>query len=251
MFRRVTKIFFTILVGLLFIQDVHSSEVKWRELSKELEYTKLRISPGSIHAFRIDPAKYKFEIITAKDLGKKSSTVKKMAEKKKAILAINGGFFSPEYDSLGLLINDGKEINPLKKTSWWSVFYIKNEKAKIIHTNSFKKSAGISMAIQAGPRLVVNGSIPKLKLSLAERSAICVGKKKDVIIVVTENLLISTLELAEYMRKSEKDGGLGCVTALNLDGGSSTQLYADIESFKLSIPGMKPVANAIAVYPKK
>ena len=107
------------------------------------------------------------------------------------------------------------------------------------------------MAVQRGPRLVVNGSIPKLKPSIAERSAICVNGKGEVLIAATENLLIQPKDFAEHLRKSEGQGGLGCKTALNLDGGRSTQIFADIDSFHLNVSGINTVANAVAVYPKK
>ena len=240
-----------IIISLIFVSsNAYSVKVLWKTVGKGLDYTSIRVLPGIIHAFKIDPKQNKFGVVTAKDLGKKSAYVRAIAKKYGALLAINGGFFTPEYDSLGLLINNGKVINPVKNTSWWSIFYIKNNSPKIIHTNSFKNSSSISMAIQSGPRLVVNGAIPKLKSSIAERSAICITPKKDVIIVATQNLLIQPAELANYLRKSESEGGLGCFTALNLDGGSSTQLYAKIGSFDLEVTGMNKVSNAVVVYPK-
>lgn len=226
------------------------AETKWRTLSRGLSYTAIKFSPGTVHAFRIDTKQYKFGVVTAKDFGRKNSTVKDMAKKKNALVAINGGFFSPEYESLGLLISDGKTINPLRKTSWWSVFYIKGKVPYIRHTNSFRKDRSISMAVQSGPRLLVGGSIPKLKPSYAERSAVCITGKKDVILIATENLAIQPKELADLLRKNEANEGLGCHTALNLDGGSSTQMYARIGSFKLDVSGTNKVANAVAVYSK-
>lgn len=244
------KVLFIFII--LFLSSVVSAgTTKWKQLTNGLEYASVRVSPGIIHALRIDPKQYKFGIVTAKELGKKNATAESLAKKFNALIAINGGFFTPEYDSLGLLINDGKVLNPLKNTSWWSVFLIKNDIPRIVHTRSYKKSSAISMAVQSGPRLVVNGTIPKkLKPSIAERSALCIDNKKNVIIVATENLLIQPDELAEHLRKSNSEGGFGCRYALNLDGGSSTQLYAKTGSFELNVPGTKKVANAIVVYKK-
>ena len=69
-------------------------------------------------------------------------------------------------------------------------------------------------------------------------------------IVATENLVIQPTDLADRMRKSEGQGGFACQTALNLDGGSSTQLYAKVGGFKLDVDGLKQVANAVVVLPK-
>jgi exopolysaccharide biosynthesis protein len=46
------------------------------------------------------------------------------------------------------------------------------------------------------------------------------------------------------------EGGLGCMNALNLDGGSSTQLYAKTQDFSLSIPSFSAVTDAVVVVPK-
>lgn len=223
---------------------------EWKVLSPGLEYATIKISPGVIHAIRIDPALYKMGVVTAKDIGRKQAAVKDMARKKGAIVAINGGFFTPEYESLGLLVSDGKVINPLKQTSWWSIFYLKEKKPYIVHTNNFAMDPSISMAVQSGPRLVISGFIPKLKPSIAERSAVCIAPGKGIILVATENLFLRPDEFAAHLRKGGSSGGLGCHTALNLDGGSSTQMYARVGSFELNLPGINKVTNAVVVYSK-
>lgn len=238
-----------ILVFLLFVSvQAEAEETRWKSLKKGLEYSEIRVSPGIIHAFRINPRAYNFGIVTSKDLGRPNSTVRDMAKAKSALVAINGGFFTPEFDSLGLLISNYKEINPLKKTSWWSVFFIRDSVPEIVHTSSFKKDSSVSVAVQCGPRLLIGGNIPKLKSSIAERSAVCIDSKRRVILIATDNLLVTPQEFAEYLRRGEKDGGLGCRDALNLDGGGSTQLYAHVGSFRLDVQGVSKVTNAVAVY---
>lgn len=227
-----------------------AAKTEWKPLDQGLEYAVIRLNPGAIHAFRVDPKHHRFGIVTAKAMGRSGATVKAMAKRSKAIMAINGGFFTPELESLGLLISDGRKINPLKNTSWWSVFYIRGTTPYITHTNSFREDPSISMAVQSGPRLLVGGSVPKLKPSFAERSAICVTGKRKVVLIATEDLVIQPGDLADYLKKGEMEEGFGCRTALNLDGGSSTQIYARIGSFELDVPGAKKVANAVVVYPK-
>lgn len=224
---------------------------KWKPIKKGLWYTEASLSPAVIHAFKIDPKYYKFGVVTARDLGTDREKVREMARKKGALLAINGGFFTPEYEALGLLVNDGKVINPLKKMSWWSIFLIKNDVPYIVHTSSFNGDPNVSMAIQSGPRLVVDGHIPKLKPSVAERSVVCININGEVIVAATEKLLSEPREFADFLRKSEASGGLGCMTALNLDGGSSTQMYARVGSLEIDIPGINKVANAVVVFPKR
>lgn len=245
--RRFLYLLFLSLAVFLMSWRSAESKTTWRMVDHGIEYTSISVPPGKIHAIKIDPKLYKFGVATAKELDKDSATVKKMAGKRGALAAINGGFFSPEFKSLGLIIDDGKRINPIKNTSWWSIFYIIDGRPFITHTTGFKENSSIEMAVQSGPRLVVNGAIPpRLKESLAERSAICVNGENNVLLLATENLLIELVKFAEILRRKD-DAGFGCVDALNLDGGGSTQMYAKIDSFKLEVTGINQVANAVVV----
>lgn len=249
--RQISRVTLCLLVLVLMSYGAGAAKTEWESLDSGLDYTFKRVATGKIHAFKVNPKQFRMGIVTADKLGQKSSSVKEMAKKAGAIVAINGGFFSPEYQNLGLLIDEGKIVSPLKNTSWWSVFYVKNGRPYITHTNSFNASSSVSMAVQSGPRLVVDGAIPKLKPSVAERSAICVTSKKEVVLIATENVFIQPTDLAEYLRKPLSSDGLGCQSALNLDGGSSTQIYAKVGSFNLDVSGFNRVTNAVVVYPKK
>jgi exopolysaccharide biosynthesis protein len=121
----------------------------------------------------------------------------------------------------------------------------------IVNQRNFKKNKEIEFAIQSGPRLVVNGKIPlSLKPGMDSRTALGITKNNDIILVATENLRLTTTQLASVMLAFQIDGGLGCVDALNLDGGSSTQLYASFKNFYLDIAGYSAVTDAIIVVPR-
>ena len=227
----------------------------WNLLSDGVAYTKysFEIEPQqrtTIHAFQIDPTKVKLDIVTASSKQADGTTVKELAMSKKASLVINGGFFSEEHKSIGLLIQSGKMINPIHKTSWWSIFGLKSGMPFIAMPKEFKPSPDISVAVQAGPRLVIDGQIPKLKDGLAPRSMVGITKDNKVIIAVTEGVPVSLTEIANRMQKSSYEGGLDCPNAMALDGGGSTQLYAKIKKFELSIDGLSYITNGLAVFVK-
>jgi exopolysaccharide biosynthesis protein len=71
-----------------------------------------------------------------------------------------------------------------------------------------------------------------------------------VILLATENLLLSTTDLATIMRNKTADGGLECVDAINFDGGHSTQLYTRLQNFNLQVPSFTAVADAVLVSPR-
>jgi len=236
--------FYTLIFSFCAWQNVHS--YTWKTIDTGLSYTKVE----SVHVFQIDPKKFRLSVMTAKDLGEKDTTAAMIAKKSKAVLVVNGGFFSPEHKSLGLLMRDGKTINPIHPTSWWAVFQMNNEKASIVTPRYFNSNSNVEMALQVGPRLVVNGAIPKLKPSLARRSGIGIKNNGNLIIAVSDNNQVSMENFAILFQKSEAKGGLECTDALNLDGGGSSQLYFNWNGFKLDVSGVSRIANAITVAPR-
>ena len=229
----------------------------WRALKKGLSYAKIFHNAGTqdaprlttLHAFRIDPKRFRIDVITAKKNKKYGEPISDMAKSSHALIGVNGGFFTPEHKSIGLLVKSGKKINPMHYTSWWSVFGIRGTTPIILPQWQVKSTRGFKMAMQVGPRLVVNGRIPKLKGSKkAARSAVGITRAGDVIIVVTEGAGITLPDMAELMRRSRFINGLGCPNAMALDGGRSSQLYSRMGQFNLSVDGFTRVPNGIGVF---
>jgi len=226
----------------------------WNVLEEGLEYATYSFSisekeRSTVHAFRIDPLKYKLRVAVAGD-EVKGATAQELAKREGALLVINGGFFTPEHKSIGLIVDDGKQLSPLHRTSWWSLFQIKDGRPSILRPSEYAGSAGVEMAIQCGPRLTVDGRIPKLKESVSKRSAIGIDRTGKVVIAITEGYGLSMNELAKRMGDSPFQGGLGCPNSMALDGGSSSQLYAKIGKFERSLEGINRVTNGIAVLRK-
>lgn len=227
------------------------SATKWQTVAPGIEYQDLEgglMTPWShIHAFRIDLNKNQLGLITAKSLRVKHASADQFAARTNALISINGGFFDHAFQPLGLRINNKKIENALKPISWWGIFYIKNNKAHITTVKHFQHDPDITFAVQSGPRLVVKGDIPSLKKGFADRSALGITAKGKVILLVSTNAAMSTNDLARLM----KTPPLACTDALNLDGGSSSQLYANMNSFKLNVHGFSNVSDAIIVKPFK
>ncbi len=231
-------------------KQTHAAQnASWQMVSPGIMYQDLEgglLTPWShIHVFKIDLKQNQLSLVSAKDLDRRVASVDEYAEHSNALLTINGGFFDEKYQSLGLRIANYKELSPLKRISWWGVFYIKNNKPMVSTAGLFHASPAISFAVQSGPRLLVNGHIPPLKPGRAERSALGITTDNQVIMLITDNAPLSTIELAQLM----KSAPLNCVQALNLDGGSSTQLNAKMNRFQLNVHGFAHVSDAIIVKP--
>jgi uncharacterized protein YigE (DUF2233 family) len=228
----------------------------WTQLTDGIEYAtwSFAISEGertAIHAFLIDPQKLRIDVVKAQN-ELEGSTAMDLALREKALLVINGGFFTPEHKSIGLIIKNGRELNPIHKTSWWSIFAVGPTGPAIYNMKEFGGiQKDMKMALQVGPRLVVAGDIPKFKESVAARSAIGITNQGKVVIAITQGPGISMAELAHRMSASRFEGGLECPNAMALDGGSSSQIYAKTKKFELSMPGLAMITNGLAVFPKQ
>lgn len=230
------------------------AKTKWHTLKPGLDYARLVVQQdgrtGYVHAFKIDLKHYQLKLELATRLQINRPGLRRLTLLHNALLAVNGGFYTPDQKPLGLRISSGKAISSFKKVSWWSVFAVKNNKAYIESSRAYRPSKAISFAIQAGPRLIVNGRVSKLKPGRDERTALGIDTSGNVLVVVTDHLFLATTRLAQMMRRSSRQNGLGCVNALNLDGGSSTQVYARVGEFVLDRYSLAPPVDAVLVVPK-
>lgn len=220
----------------------------WQRLTKGVKYLDITSnkSPWShIHVFKIKLQDNQFILSSARDLGLKQAFVRELGESEEAIIAINGGFFDADFNPLGLRISNNNKINALKPVSWWGIFYIDNNVADIIANTTFA-AKNIIFAVQSGPRLIVNGKTLSLRAGKDERTALGINAKGEVIIVVTEHNPMTTTELALFMQARP----ILAINAINLDGGSSTQLYVDTPHLHLDIHGFSMVADAIIIKSK-
>lgn len=249
------RFFYYSLLLISFISSTAIAQTQWQTLADGLDYTYLpikdRVAQSRIHAFKIDLNDYNLDLAFAADHKRQATTIKRLAQNNEALLALNGGFFTPENEVIGLRIRQDEVYSPMQNTSWWGIFFIADGKPKIVAQSRYKNRKNISTAIQAGPRLIINGNIPKLKPGIADRSAVCINSAGKVILIITEQAAMSTTALAEYIQGNEVNDGLGCYNALNLDGGHSSQLYAAIGDFRLNINGFSSITDALIVLNKE
>ncbi len=247
------RFFAILLTSLLFMTTTLAKPVEWQSLAKGIDYAVISYlqpySSSKLHALRIDPSLYGLNLMTAQAIQRTAGFAATYAKTSKALIAINGGFFNPDYIPLGLRINEGKILFPVKPISWWGIFTLKNKKPNIITNDEYKADSQIDFAIQAGPRLLIEGKVPQLRETARTRSALCIDHADQIIMVVTEHLPLTPSALAHILRATEIEGGLNCKNALNLDGGHSSQLYAKIAEKTISVPNLSPVADAIIVKP--
>jgi uncharacterized protein YigE (DUF2233 family) len=237
------------LLSILFWYSNIALALEWETLGPGLDYTTITpiagLTSGKLNVFRADLKHFQLKLAYTQSYFSFVSNVEELVLQNHAVLGINGGFFGENLKPLGLRINQGKVLNTLKSTSWWGVFYIKGQFAFIDSLKNFRYQEDIDFAIQAGPRLIVDGEIPHLKPGIANRTAIGITRNGKIIIAATSNLSITTEDLAHILRND-----LNCISALNLDGGNSTRMFAAINNFRLHVPSITPVSDVILLVPR-
>lgn len=167
----------------------------------------------------------------------KLETVKKIVEDKlkvnpKIVAGINCGFFGGTNEHIGLVIDEGKFIKTAHQ-DFIDLLYYKNGKMEIVDWNvntpgvaNYKDKLHWGMGTSYS--LVINGVInlrktDKFSHSISTNPRTLIGQKEngDIVIVVIDGRSsisrgLSAKESAQLMLS------LGCINAVNLDGGGST-----------------------------
>jgi len=164
------------------------------------------------------------------------------------IAGINGGYFEADLSPLGLLISNGHLIHPIRRANLLSgIFLVKEGRPRIVRTRELSSMKGIEQAIQCGPFLVEDGQpVPGLNAErVAPRTFVffcgpsCWGF--GICRSVTLAAMGEMLAKAKWIRDNR------IIEALNLDGGSSTTLYAKLNKNEIYSEGRSIVSNYLII----
>lgn len=137
---------------------------------------------------------------------------------KRSLNLVNLSFFT-KLDLIGPYKDRDQWVTRSRKK--WPMLYISDERAQI-HSYNEKPPLSYHYAASGYPILLKNGSKTKIRRSYfttrkCPRTIIGIDRSGNLLIYITTS---STLKDAQ-----ERLQGLGCVDAINFDGGSSTCLY--------------------------
>jgi hypothetical protein len=200
--------------------------------------------PFSGHAFKIDLDVADLRLVPAGGPASRR-TVQQMVAPYPVVVAINASFFDTEGRAMGLAVDEGRSTGGSRRPSWGALV-VEGKKARITLGADIGDHPAPRLIVQGIPRLVVGGKVPGLKPQFAERSAVCAGGSSVTLVVSTK---AEANAFARFLAGSPEKGGLGCLDALNLDGGPSTQLVVKLPGLDLSLRGGWGVPNALVVTP--
>jgi len=166
-----------------------------------------------------------------------------------AIAGINASYFHADGRPLGLVIEDGKVIYQKERAKLLSgIFHVTNDRMGLVRAEAFRMGTDVQQAIQAGPWLVEEGqAVSGLDvLKRARRSIIATDGKGNWALLATSAVTLA--EAADLLTAAPLFAQEKVKSALNLDGGSSTALWAGFAG--LAIPEFGVVRNFLLLKPK-
>lgn len=163
---------------------------------------------------------------------------------------VNGGYFHDSFAPVGLMIAQGQRVNGFEKAKLLSgVLVVRGKSASLIRSGELKTADSLTDALQAGPFLLDHGvsAIGLNDEKLARRTVIASDGGDQWAL-----LLFSHVTLAQAARILE-DRALfpeaRFKSALNLDGGSSSAIWAAVAPKPFSLRGFATVRNFVGIRP--
>ena len=215
-------------------------KTSWSRLQEGIDHRRITCLGDEddldMHVVRVDPDKY--ELNTAVVRG---DTARGVANDKDAAFAVNANFFDSNRAALGIVVRSGTLVKSPRTSSWQSIFLMtKDGRARIVlpsKWSDYKSRAW--MAVQAGPRLVIDGHTNRVSQSYAAaRVGVCIQKDGDLTFFATpQSRKFDMYEIASIARRGEIDGGLECRDAMLFDGGHSVNFFAEGDGNRVVVTG--------------
>ena len=187
----------------------------WTSVSQGIDFKQMFVDDELFNIVRIDPRQTKV-FVTVDETAPK--TVGEWREQLDAAVVINGGYFDEQYSLVSRTMTDGTAIGPLLSgetgvfTQYQGEWIITTDPALLTTTG-----------IQSYPVLVKNGeaNVASASQDTAQRSVVATDANGLVYLIVCEYGVFTLTELSAALAELSDPV---IVSALNLDGGTSTGL---------------------------
>ena len=192
------------------------------EVTKRLENSS---DSAELKLVFFDSSRCTFRVLDQNSSGNRS--IGEAMRKSGALAGCNGGYFSPDFRPVGLQISNGNRTGRLERSSplLTGSVVVKKGRSYLLWRDEFQNVDGISDAIQAGPRIVIDNSRVK---------GLENAKSRPRTFVVTDNRghlgigtcrSVTLAELSEILASSRIIREMKVDRALNLDGGGSSGFW--------------------------
>ncbi|MCB1276889.1 phosphodiester glycosidase family protein [Prosthecobacter sp.] len=198
-----------------------------------------------------DSRSYDLKVIDQPEDWAGGGRIKDCMRRANAVAGVNGGFFTPQFTPMGLMIADGHKTGTWQPNKLLTGAVVVHRKPQLLWNAETRATDDASHFIQAGPRLVDAGRpVPKLERSKhVTRTFIATDGGHLWALGIAHS--ISLGELAEVLAASGTLPNFRIHRALNLDGGRSSAIYCrTAEGHEIVESGWSTVRNYLGIVPR-
>lgn len=198
-----------------------------------------------------DSRSHDLKIIDQPDDGAGAGQITACMRQAGAIAGVNGGFFTPQFTPMGLMIADGRPTGTWQSNKLLTGAVVVRHSPQLLWNSELRESRSAHNLIQAGPRLVDSGR-PVASLERSKhvpRTFIATDGSHRWIFGLARHTSLG--ELAEILATPDLLPGFHVHRALNLDGGRSSAIYfRTADGREQSDPGWSTVRNYLGIVPR-
>lgn len=198
-----------------------------------------------------DSRSHDLKIIDQPDDGAGAGQITACMRQAGAIAGVNGGFFTPQFTPMGLMIADGRPTGTWQSNKLLTGAVVVRHSPRLLWNSELRESRSARDLIQAGPRLVDSGR-PVASLERSKhvpRTFIATDGSHRWIFGLARHTSLG--ELAEILATPDLLPGFHVHRALNLDGGRSSAIYfRTADGREQSDPGWSTVRNYLGIVPR-
>lgn len=202
-----------------------------------------------IVALRIDPAYYSFRVHYRPGSPLNLSVWR--AELPGAVAFVNGNYFDPQFQALGLVVADGSAYGQAYQ-GMGGMLQVQNGGVRVRST-ILEPYYGepLEQAVQAFPMLITNGLASYSNSQndrISRRTVAGQDMQGRIVLLVTSSVVgMRLVDLSSYLASTD----LNLVNAVNLDGGGSTLMELNVPGQPMiQIASFDAVPTVLAVYPR-
>jgi uncharacterized protein YigE (DUF2233 family) len=218
----------------------------------ELRHLQIIVAPDRpavpLVIVRLDPSRVRLRVLYAPD---RPRALASWFADQRPLVAINGGFFTQEYQTTALLISDGTASGQ-SYTGFGGMLAVTPDGAvslRPLRDQPYDSGETLAQALQSFPMLVFPGGAPASfddNGQRARRTVVAIDRAGRLLIVISSTSSLTLHDMSNWLRQSD----LEIDRALNLDGGPSTGLYLSDGPLKEQIDSLGPLPIVLLVEPK-
>lgn len=207
--------------------------------------------PVDLQLIVFDSRSYDLKVIDQPEDWAGGGRIKDCMRRANAVAGVNGGFFTPQFTPMGLMIAEGSRTGAWQPNKLLTGAVVVQHEPQLLWNAEVRDATSARHLLQAGPRLVDAGRpVPNLERSKhVTRTFIATDGGHQWILGLAHD--ISLGELAELLAAPGTVPGFPIHRALNLDGGRSSALYyRTADGRETADPGWSTVRNYLGIVPR-